>query len=77
VIAKLGGEHLNEEEKKLLHEVCLQYQDVFHLPGDKLSCTNAARHTIQLQPGVRPINTRPYRLPESQKEEIDRQVNKW
>jgi hypothetical protein len=65
VISKLREEHLNEEEKKLLDEICFQYQDVFYLPGDKLSCTNAARHSIQLEPGVTPINTRPYRLPES------------
>ena len=32
------------------------------------------RHAIQLEPGVTPINTRTYRLPESQREEIDRQV---
>ena len=74
VIAKLRDKHLNEEEKKLLREVCFEYQDVFYLSGDKLSCTKAARHTIQLEPGVTPINTRPYTLPESQKEEIDRQV---
>ena len=47
---------------------------MFFLPGDKLSCTNVARHVIQLEQGVTPINTRPYRLPESQREEIDRQV---
>jgi len=47
---------------------------VFFLPGYKLSCKNAARHAIQLQLGVTPINTRPYRLPESQREETDRQV---
>jgi hypothetical protein len=74
VIAKLREEHLNEEGKKLLREVYFEYHDVFYLPGDKLSCTNAARHSIQLEPGVTPINTRPYRLPESQKEETDRQV---
>jgi len=74
VIVKLRDEHLNEEEKKLLCEVCVKYQDVFYLPGDKLSCTNTARHSIQLEPGVTPINTRPYRLPESQKEEIHKQV---
>ena len=39
-----------------------------------MSCTNAVKHTIHLAPGVAPINTRLYRLPESQKEEIDRQV---
>jgi len=74
VIAKLRTDHLNSEEKKSLHELCFAYQDVFFLPGDKLSCKNAARHTIQLEPGLTPINTRPYRLPESQKEEVDRQV---
>jgi hypothetical protein len=74
VTARLRDEHLNEEEQKLLREVCVEYQDVFYLPGEKMSCTNAARHSIQLQAGVTPINTRPYRLPKSQKEEIDRQV---
>jgi len=74
VIAKLRDDHLNEEEKKLLREICFEYQDVFYLPGDILSCTNADKHTIQLEPGVTPINTGPYRLPESQKEDIDRQV---
>ena len=74
VIAKLRDDHLNEEEKKVLHEICFEYQDVFYLLCDKLSCTNATRHTIQLEPGIPPINTRPYRLPKSQKEEIDRQV---
>jgi len=47
---------------------------VFYLPGDRLSSTNAVRHSIPLEPGVAPINARPYRLPESQKEEVDRQV---
>jgi hypothetical protein len=73
VIEKLK-DGLNEEEKKSLRELCFEYQDVFYIPGDKLSSTNAAKHIIHLEPGVAPINTRPYRLPESQKEEIDRQV---
>ena len=64
--------HPNSEEKKSLHELCFDYQDVFFLSGDKLSCTKAVRHIIQLQPGFITINTRKYRLPESQKEEIDR-----
>jgi len=73
VIAKLRTDHLNSDEKKSLHELCFDDQDVFLL-GDKLSCTNAARHAIQLEPGFTPINTQLYRLPESQREEIDRQV---
>jgi hypothetical protein len=73
VMAKLRTDHHNREEKSL-HELCFHYQDAIFLPGDKLSRTNAAMHTIELEPGVTPINTRPYRLPESQKEEVDRQV---
>jgi hypothetical protein len=44
--------------------------------GDRLSCTSAVKHNIHLEPGTIPINTRPYRLPESQRKEIDRQVTK-
>ena len=47
---------------------------MYYLPGDNLSCTNTPNHTIQLEPGVTPMNTWPYRLPENQKKEIDRQV---
>ena len=53
VIGKLRTDHLNSE-KKSLHELCFDYQDVFFLPGDKLSCTNAVRHAIQLEPRVTP-----------------------
>jgi len=35
VMAKLRTDHLNSEEKKS----CFDYQDVFYLLGDKLSCT--------------------------------------
>jgi hypothetical protein len=37
IIAQLRLEHLNFEEKKVLIQTCLDYQDIFYLPGDKLS----------------------------------------
>ena len=73
---QLRLEHLNTEERKLLVQTCLDYQDIFYLPGDKLSSTDAARHTINVNPGTEPINTRPYRLPETQKSEVSKQVTK-
>ena len=36
VIAKLRTDHLNSEEKKALHELCFDYQDVFFLPGGQI-----------------------------------------
>ena len=73
VINKLRMGHLNSEEKTSLGEICFDYQDVFFLQGDRLSCTSAVKH---LEPGTIPINTRPYRLPESRRKGIDRQVTK-
>jgi len=35
VMAKLRTNHLNIEEKKSLHELCFDYQDVF-LPGGQM-----------------------------------------
>jgi hypothetical protein len=69
-------EHLNTEERKLLVQTCLDYQDIFYLPGKSLYSTDAARHAMNVEPGTEPINTRPYRLPETQKLEIDKQVKK-
>jgi hypothetical protein len=76
ILKQLRLDHLNDEEKKLLIGTCQDYQDIFYLPGDTLSSTNATRHSIRVQPGTEPINTRPYRLPETQKVEVERQVEK-
>jgi len=59
-----------------LAKACSDYQDIFYLPGDKISSTGAARHSISAEPGTEPINTRPYRLSETQKMETDKQVKK-
>jgi hypothetical protein len=72
---RLKTDHLNSEEKKSLHVLYFDYQDVF-LAGRQIKLPNAVRHTIHLEPGVTPINTRPYPLPETQKEEADQQVNR-
>jgi hypothetical protein len=76
VLKKFRAEYRNPGGKNLICKICFDYQDVFYLPGDKLSCTNAVRHSINLVPRTIPINTRPYRLPETQKQDVDRQVTK-
>jgi hypothetical protein len=74
VLNKLRMDHLNLEEKTSLGEIYFDYQDVFFLPGDRLSCTSTVKHTIHLEPGTVPISTLPYLLPVSQRKETDRQV---
>jgi len=39
-----------------------------------LNSTTAVRHEIRIQPGFEPVNVKPYRLPETQKQEVRRQV---
>jgi len=48
---------------------------VFHLPGETLTCTDAVSHYIPTKTDCRPINVRPYRLPDKHKQEVDRQIN--
>ena len=73
-LERLRLELLNEEERKEIEKTCLDYQDIFHSPGEVLSGTTAVKHEIRLEPGMEPVNARPYRLPESQKQELRRQI---
>ena len=41
ILEKLRLEHLNKEEKQCIERMCFDYQNVFCLPGDKISCTKA------------------------------------
>jgi transposase InsO family protein len=76
VLEALTLDHLNPEEKRVMTETCKDYQDIFYLPGDRLSCAATVKHSINVVPGTSPVHTRPYRLPEAQKAEIENQVDK-
>ncbi|CAH2090022.1 unnamed protein product [Euphydryas editha] len=67
--------HLNEEELYYLKEICYQYSDIFHLPGDQLTCTDVTQHEIKTTSPT-PINVKSYRFPEIHKEEVQSQINK-
>jgi hypothetical protein len=76
ILTQLRLDHLNAEEKKLLIGMCSDFSDIFYLPGDRLSSTEAVQHSINVVPGTAPINTRQYRLLEAQKVEVNKQVQK-
>lgn len=56
--------------------MCNEYRDIFYLPGDKLTATDTIQHEIPLLHNTPPVHVKPYRIPQAQKEEVDRQVKK-
>lgn len=73
---KIDFNGLNRKEEEALKEILIEYNKIFYLDGDTLSHTSAITHKIDLIPGTKPINSKPYRLPMSQRQEINKQVGK-
>ena len=72
---QLRTEHLNEEEKELVTNLCLEFADIFYLEGDNLTFTNEIKHVIDTN-GARPVFTKSYRYPQVHKEEVKSQISK-
>lgn len=73
---QLRLKHLNSEERAFLLAICEEYNDIFHLTGDKLTSTSTIEHAIPT-PTVNPhraVNVKPYRIPEVHKDEVQRQT---
>lgn len=66
-------EHLNHEETEHAKRLIDKHRDLFQLPNEKPSHTNAITHKINTTDD-RPINTKQYRFPPVHKNEIDKQV---
>lgn len=67
--------HLNTEERTMLQDLCLDFQDIFYFDGDILSFTNEIKHCIDTG-SAKPIFTKSYRYPHIHKEEIKNQITK-
>jgi len=69
-------DHLNSEERASIVAICEEYNDIFHLPNDKLTCTSKIEHAIPT-PTIDPhraINVKPYRIPKVHRDEVQRQT---
>ncbi|KAJ8730401.1 hypothetical protein PYW07_017439 [Mythimna separata] len=75
VLKELRVSHLNSEETEALYSVCSQFSDVFHLPDDQLTSTDAIEHKIKTTSDD-PIHVKTYRFPECHKKEVDSQIEK-
>ena len=75
VIKNLRLGHLNPEEKDHVLDIVRDFPDKFYLPGEPLTPTYLVKHKIHTLDDV-PINTRPYRFLPSQREEVERVIQK-
>lgn len=67
--------HLNSEEKYSILTMCNEYNDIFYLPNDQLTCTDVVKHEIRTTDD-KPIASKIYRFPEIHKKELDKQIDK-
>jgi len=74
--SQIDTTHMNTEEKSSIIKLCREFNDIFFLPGDTLTMTNAGFHHIPLKTDSQPVNVKSYRLPYSAKMEINSQVEK-
>lgn len=76
LLSELNLSHLNSSDRKELEIICAKYSDIFFLQGDKLGTANVVEQSITIKPNTMPVYTKPYRLPQSSKSEINKQVEK-
>lgn len=72
--SELIADDLNAEERNSILKIMREFNDVFFVEGDQLSVTDASSHSIPIKENSKIVNIKPYRLPESMKTEIDKQV---
>lgn len=72
---KLRLEHMNEEEKNIIYNLCNEYKDIFYCEDIPLSFTNQVKHKIRTK-NEDPINLKAHRMPPAQMSEIKNQVSK-
>ncbi|KAJ4425612.1 hypothetical protein ANN_27808 [Periplaneta americana] len=73
---KLRLNHITEGAEEI-RSICKEYVDIFKLPGDKLTSTTAAMHSIPTPsiPRGRAITLKNYRLAEAHQQDIKAQID--
>jgi hypothetical protein len=74
---RIRTDHLNDQERRAIMNICEYYNDIYKLPGDNLTTTTASEHAIPT-PGIDPfrgIASRNYQIPEALKDELQRIID--
>ena len=74
-LSKLRLDHMNEEERKSVYELCREYKDIFYSEQLPLTFTNQVKHFIRTK-NEDPIYVKAYRQAPAQTQEIKDQVEK-
>lgn len=69
------SDRLLEDEKEQVERVINRYSDIFVGPDKVLGQTDMVEHTIEVQPGTKPIKLPPRRLPISQREIAETEIS--
>lgn len=77
LLQSIDTDHLNREEAFSLMEILTKYNHIFHLPGDVLTHTDTVMHEIPLIDNAKIVHIKLYRLPLSQREEINTDEMKY
>lgn len=74
-LKNLRLEHCNQEERKAIRDLCLEFRDIFYCDKIPLTFTNQIQHKIKLT-NESPIYTKSYRYPQIHKNEVRSQIKK-
>lgn len=71
--SQIVTDDMNDEERQSIMDICREFNDIFHLKGDKLTYTDTVKHNIPLL-SKNAIRVKSHRLPETQKNEVRNQL---
>lgn len=74
IMNKIDLEHLDKELQNSTCNILYDLSDAFYINGDVLRPITAYTHSIRLKPQIDTFHTKQYRIPESHKMEIERQL---
>lgn len=76
LLKELDLGHLSETEKRHILQICTKYADIFCLENDNLTITDIYSPVIKVKKEAQPIYSKPYKLPHTQKVEVEEQIRK-
>lgn len=74
ILEFIRDDHLNSEERRLLHKLINQNKSVFYKDNDDLTFTSEVKHRILTKDDI-PIYNKLYRYPEIHRKEVDSQIS--